>query len=159
MKKLKLPSIKKLPKVKAHCSYIGTAGYNQHSRDFFRALSEKVDLQIRNFTVGKNWGGNTDEQHNKEPYITKLDKKLLVQQELWNSKQELETFPVYSNYPNNFIPDVNIILNEVNHHFYYQDYDDNKHKVAYVAWEFTKYPENYFNKLKEFDQVWVKLLE
>jgi hypothetical protein len=53
-----------LPKIKAHCSYIGTTGYNHHSRDFFRKLSKKVDLKVRNYTIGKSWKGNNDEPHN-----------------------------------------------------------------------------------------------
>jgi autotransporter strand-loop-strand O-heptosyltransferase len=141
------------PKVKAHCSYIGTTGYNNHSRDFFRALSEKVDLQIRNFTIGKNWEGLNDEPHNKELYLTNLDKKLLVEQTLWNSNNELEDFPFYKNFSNNFVPNVDLVLNEVDHHFFYHQYSNPK--IAYTVWESTLYPPHFFEKLKEFDQVWV----
>ena len=141
------------PKVKVHSSYIGTTGYNHHSRDFFRALSEKVNLQIRNFTIGKNWEGLDNEPHNKEPYLTETDKKLLTEQSLWNPNNELEDFSIYQNYPNNFIPNIDLVLNEVNHYYFYHNY--NNPKVAYTVWESTLYPQNFFEKLKEFDQVWV----
>ena len=39
------------PKVYVHGSYIGTTGYNQHTRDFFRELSKHLPLKIRNFTI------------------------------------------------------------------------------------------------------------
>jgi len=42
-------------KIFAHCSYIGTTGYNQHSRDFFRELSKHYSLKVRNFTIGSSW--------------------------------------------------------------------------------------------------------
>ncbi len=142
-----------LPKVKAHCSYIGTTGYNHHSRDFFRVLSKKLDLQIRNFTIGKNWKEYSDEPHNSESYLSDLDKKLLTEQTLWNSSKELKNFPIYQNYSNNFIPNIDLVLNEVNHHFFYHQY--NNPKIAYTVWESTLYPQHFFEKLKEFDQVWV----
>ncbi len=40
------------PKLYVHGSYIGTTGYNNHTRDFFRKLSNHIQLKIRNFTVG-----------------------------------------------------------------------------------------------------------
>ena len=141
------------PKIKAHCPYIGTTGYNHHSRDFFRALSKKVDLQIRNFTIGKSWKELNNEPHNNESYLINLDKKLLVEQTLWNSNKDLEDFSVYKNYSNNFAPNIDLVLNEVGHYYFYQTY--NNPKIAYVVGESTLYPQDFFEKLKEFDQVWV----
>jgi len=141
------------PKVKAHCSYIGTTGYNHHSRDFFRKLSEKIDLKIRNFTVGKSWTWPHSEPHNGESYLNKDDKKLLTEQTLFVEDGKREDFPIYSNYPNEFEHNVNLILSETNHHYFYEDYDEPK--IAYNVWESTLQPEGYFNKLKEFDQLWV----
>jgi hypothetical protein len=46
----------KKPKVYAHASYVGTTGYNNHTRDFFRELSKHIDLKVRNFTIGNGWG-------------------------------------------------------------------------------------------------------
>ena len=47
-------------KVFLHGSYIGTTGYNQHTRDFVRHLSDLTDIKVRNFTVGKTWVGMSD---------------------------------------------------------------------------------------------------
>tara|TARA_R110001592_G_scaffold2601_2_gene15045 strand:+ start:4525 stop:6816 length:2292 start_codon:yes stop_codon:yes gene_type:complete len=143
------------PKVYAHGSYIGTGGYNNHTRDFFRKLSELCKIKFRNFNVSDNWKGNSDTQHDGEKYINDLDKKLLIEQTLWGGKNgsELVTYPIYKKYPNNFEHNINLILAEVNHHFYYHDYKGLK--IGYVVWETTKYPEQYFNKLKTFDQIWV----
>ena len=66
------------PKVFAHTSYIGTGGYNNHSRDFFRHLSKLIDVKVRNFTTSPNWLGVVDEPHNNEDYINNVDKSLLT---------------------------------------------------------------------------------
>jgi len=71
------------PKLYAHCSYIGTTGYNNHTRDFFRELSKYLQLKVRNFTVGKTWVGNNDTPHDNEPYINDIDKSILYKQRLW----------------------------------------------------------------------------
>jgi hypothetical protein len=42
-------------KVFAHGAYIGTTGYANHTRDFFRHLSKHLDIKVRNFTVGLKW--------------------------------------------------------------------------------------------------------
>ena len=56
------------PKVYTHCSYIGTTGYNSHTRLFLRALSKLVKIKARNFTVSDYWEGINDTPHDKEPY-------------------------------------------------------------------------------------------
>ena len=142
-----------LPKIKAHCSYIGTTGYNHHSRDFFKKLSEKVDLKVRNYTIGKSWKGNNDEPHNGEPYLDTLDKKLLVEQTLSNRDGTRSEFPIYTNYQNQFEQDIDLVLVETPHHYFFDSY--NKPKIAYNVWESTLQPPYFFNKLLEFDQIWV----
>ena len=142
-----------LPKIKAHCSYIGTTGYNHHSRDFFRKLSKKVDLKVRNYTIGKSWKGNNDEPHNGEPYLDNLDKKLLVEQTLSNRNGTRSEFPIYTNYQNQFKQDIDLVLVETPHHYFFDSY--NKPKIAYNVWESTLQPPYFFNKLLEFDQIWV----
>jgi len=141
------------PKVKAHCSYIGTTGYNHHSRDFFRKLSEKVDLKIRNFTVGKSWTWPHSEPHNGESYLNKDDKKLLTEQILWTGKSTRDNFPIYPNYKNEFDHNIDLVLNETDHYLYYESY--NNPKIAYNVWESTLQPPHFFNKLLEYDQIWV----
>ena len=144
----------KKPKFYAHASYVGTTGYNNHTRDFFRRLSNHVDLKVRNFTIGKNWNWPNDEPH-KEDYINEVDKKLLVEQTLWTNQEkgERSEFPIYKDYPNDFKHNVNLVLEETNHHYFYQDYKGPK--IGYNVWESTEQPQGFFNKWKEFDQLWV----
>ena len=143
--------MEKKPKVYAHASYIGTTGYNNHTRDFFRHLQKHVDLKVRNFTIGKNWDWPNDEPH-KEDYINEVDKKLLVEQTLWTGKDTRDEFPVYKEYPNDFKHNVNLVLEETNHHYFYDSYKGPK--IAYNVWESTLQPEGFFNKLLEYDQLW-----
>ena len=88
------------PKVFAHGSYIGKGGYNAHTRDFFRHLSKLVNVKVRNFTIGDNWLGNGDEQHNNKDYIQDVDKKILFQQTLWENQNKglRSDHNIYSNY-------------------------------------------------------------
>jgi len=139
-------------KVFAHGPYVGTTGYANHTRDFFRHFSKYVDLKVRNFTIGKNWEWPTDEPH-KEDYINDLDKKLLTEQTLWVNDRHREDFPIYKKYSNEFNHDINIILEESNHHYFYDSYKGPK--IAYNVWESTLQPLEFFSKLKEFDQIWV----
>jgi len=145
----------KKPKVYAHASYVGTTGYNNHTRDFFRHLSKHIDLKVRNFTIGRNWEWPSDEPHNGEDYINDTDKKLLIEQTLWTNrdKGERSDFPIYKNYPNEFEHNVNLVLEETDHNFFYDKYIGPK--IAYNVWESTLQPEHFFNKLKEYDQIWV----
>ena len=143
--------MEKKPKVYAHASYIGTTGYNNHTRDFFRHLQKYVDLKVRNFTIGKSWEWPNDEPH-KEDYINEVDKKLLVEQTLWTGKDTRENFPIYKEYPNDFKHNVNLVLEETNHHYFYDSYKGPK--IAYNVWESTLQPEGFFNKLLEYDQLW-----
>jgi autotransporter strand-loop-strand O-heptosyltransferase len=141
------------PKLKVHCSYIGTTGYNHHSRDFFRKLSEKIDLKIRNFTIGKNWNWPNNEPHNGESYLNSLDKHLLTEQTLWVNETDREEFSIYSKHVNEFEHNIDLVLNETNHYYFYDSYD--KPKIAYNVWESTLQPPQFFDKLLEYDQIWV----
>lgn len=143
----------KRPKIFVHGSYVGTTGYNNHTRDFFRELSKYVDLKIRNFTVGKSWDGHSDRCHDGEKYLDDLDKKLLYQQILWTGNNTRGDFPIYSSSDKEFDVDFNIVLNETNHYLYYDDYYGPK--IAYNVWESTLQPNEFFNRLKEFDELWV----
>ena len=44
-------------------------------------------------------------------------------------------------------------LNETNHFFYYDQY--NGPKIAYNVWESTLQPQHFFDKLQEYDELWV----
>ena len=143
----------KEPKVYVHSAYVGTTGYNNHTRDFFRKLQNHLPLKVRNFTVGKSWQGNSDEPHNGESYLNDIDKKLLVSQTLSVGDNKRGDFPIYTKYQNNFDHNINLVLCETNHHYFYDSYVGPK--IAYNVWESTLQPEGFFNKLLEFDQIWV----
>ena len=143
----------KKSKLFIHGCYIGTTGFNNHTRDFFRELSKTYQTKIRNFTVSKDWDGLKDEPFNNEKYLIPSDKILLDQQSYFNDKGELEDYPIYKNHQNNFDHNLNIILAEVNHHYFYQNYKGPK--IGYSVWETTRYPDHFFNKIKEYDQIWV----
>jgi autotransporter strand-loop-strand O-heptosyltransferase len=141
------------PKIFAHGSYVGNTGYNQHTRDFFRSLSEHADIKVRNFTIGNSWKGYNLTPHDEEEYINEVDKKLLYQQILWDSNRVRQNHPIYPDKSKEFFPDVNIVLCETNHYIFYDQYTGPK--IAYNVWESTLQPVEFFNKLKEFDELWV----
>jgi autotransporter strand-loop-strand O-heptosyltransferase len=141
------------PKLYVHGSYVGTTGYNNHTRDFFRELSKYIQLKVRNFTVGKSWDGYNETCHDGEKYLDDLDKSLLYKQRLFVRDGEMEDFTIYPSSEKEFSPDINIVLNETNHYLFYQKYIGPK--IAYNVWESTLQPEEFFNKLKEYDELWV----
>jgi autotransporter strand-loop-strand O-heptosyltransferase len=142
------------PKVYAHAAYVGTTGYNNHTRDFFRHLSKLIDIKVRNYTVTSNWVGNTtDEQHNNEPWINETDKKLLIEQTLHNPDGGRSEFPLYKKYHNKFNHNINLVLAESKHHYFHDEYIGPK--IAYNVWESTRQPDDFFKKLLEYDQIWV----
>ena len=141
------------PKIYVHGSYIGTTGYNNHTRDFLRELSKHTKVKVRNFTVGNSWNGYNLIPHDNEPYINDVDKSMLYKQILYNSKGNLEDFTVYPDKVKEFYPDLNIVLCETNHHLFFNTYVGPK--IAYNVWESTLQPENFFNKMLEYDEIWV----
>jgi autotransporter strand-loop-strand O-heptosyltransferase len=141
------------PKIYVHGSYIGTTGYNNHTRDFLRELCKHTQVKVRNFTVGKTWEGYNLTPHDKEPYINDVDKSLLYKQILYNSEGKLEDFQIYPEQSKEFFHDVNIVLSETNHHIFYQDYIGPK--IAYNVWESTLQPAQFFNELLKYDEIWV----
>jgi len=139
--------------VKAYTSIIGDTGYNCHSRNFFKELDKLIPVQVRNFTIGSSWEGyNNDEPHNNEYYIDDQLKTMLVEQTL-HTPNGRENFPLYTRYKNEGNPDVHLILNETNHYYFFENY--NGLKIAYNVWETTRQPEQFFESLKKFDQIWV----
>ena len=142
-----------MTKIYVHGSYVGNTGYNNHTRDFFRELSKYVQIKVRNFTVGDSWDGLSDAAHDNEPYINEVDKSILYQQRLWVADGKMEDFKIYPSKEKEFFHDFNIVLNETNHYLYYDKYIGPK--IAYNVWESTRQPEEFFNKLLEFDEVWV----
>ena len=139
-------------KLRVHTSLIGTTGYNNHAQSFFRALSKHVPLEIRNFTIGKSWEEYKDEPHNGEPYVDPELKVLMVDQALWD-KGELKDYPIYKRWLNPGKPVIDLVLNETDHHFFYTDHKG--YKIAFNVWESTLQPENFFNRLLQYDEMWV----
>lgn len=143
----------KTPKVFAHGAYIGSTGYNNHTRDFFRKLNNHFPLKFRNFTVDDNWSSMKDEPFNDEPYLTEQDKKILHQQSLWNHEGEIVDYEMYTNHGEKIDHNIHLVLAETNHHYFYENYDGPK--IAYNVWESTLQPEGAFNAMLKFDQIWV----
>lgn len=143
----------KKPKIFVHGSYIGDTGYNQHTRDFFRSLSNYADIKVRNFTIGRSWDGLNNEPHSNEHYFNDTDRKLLYEQILWTENNKRDNFKIYYDKSKDFKADLNIVLCETDHHLFYDGYDGPK--IAYNVWESTLQPEGFFEKLKEFDELWV----
>ena len=89
------------PKIFFHTSYIGQGGYNNHAQNFIHELSKLAPLKIRNFSISPNtWKGLSDEPHNKEPYITDKDKKLLNYQALWSTDNVKDNYWIIKFIPN-----------------------------------------------------------
>ena len=140
-------------KIYGHGSYVGNTGYNQHTRDFFRHLSKHAQIKFRNFTVGSTWKGMSEEPHNDEPYFNETDRKILYEQILWNTDRTRGNHKIYPSNSKEFTSDVNIVLCETNHYLFYENYLGPK--IAYNVWESTLQPQHYFEKLQEFDEMWV----
>ena len=141
--------------IKAHCSIIGENGYNNHSRNFFSALNNLHNVKIRNFTVGKSWKGLNNIPHEGEQYLTDDHKSMLFEQILWVDENMCEnrSYPIYS-YDDKFIQHVNITLEPMNHHLFYDNHIG-KVNIGYNVWETTRYPDSFFNLIKKYDQFWV----
>lgn len=141
------------PKIYVHGSYVGTTGFNNHTRDFFRELSKYTKIKVRNFTVGQSWEGLNDDPHGGEKYLDDLDKQLLYKQILHNSEGNFQDYRIYDDREKEFSHDFNIVLSETNHHLFYNTYVGPK--IAYNVWESTLQPEVFFNQLLKFDEIWV----
>lgn len=138
--------------IQAHTSFIGTTGYANHAQSFFTELDKLTPVKVRNFTVGKSWNGISNNPHNKEPYITPQMKKMLHLQTLWDGHHERYDSPIY-HYKNDYISDIDIILEEHDHHYFYDAYDG--YRIGYNVWESTRYSEQFFQQLLTLDELWV----
>ena len=137
-------------KVKAHTCLIGETGYANHARSFFTALNKLTPVKVRNFTVGKTWNG-LDGSHDKEWYLTDEHKEMLVQQILFDGDKRTD-YPIYS-YDENYIPDINITLETVNHHIFHDNHEG--YNIGYNVWETTEYPANFLSLIQKYDEFWV----
>ena len=131
--------------VKCHGSYLGSAGFNHHTRGTFKGLSKYAKVYVRNFTVDDNWN----------QYINDEDKKILSEQTLWHvfkDKTVLRDFPFIWNddYLDNSVGEkINLILAENNHYYFHEKYYGPK--IAFTVWETDVYNQSFFNLIKDFD--------
>jgi glycosyltransferase involved in cell wall biosynthesis len=139
-------------KILAHAPFIGTTGYANHARSFFTALNKYHTVKVRNLTIGNSWKYMSPTPHDGEPYLNDEMKDMLILQTLFNSDGNRDDHPMYG-YDGKFKPDVNIVLMEMDNHYYYDNYEG--YKIAYCVWESTLFPQDFFNRLLTFDEMWV----
>lgn len=131
-----------IPKTKAvlgHASYIGHTGYNEHTRNFFRELAPLIHVKVRNYSHIPD-----------QSYLDELDHKILLEQH-WSEPPWKVGTPYDISAREETI---DIVLAETNHLFFYDNYENGR-RIAYNVWESTLYPDPFFQKLLEFDQLWV----
>lgn len=143
-------------KVRAHTSYLGHTGYASHARGFFRSLSRFCDLRVRNF----NW----DSAEKLSKYINEIDLSILDQITLTGAEDRRSDYAIqdvhefsglgFKNRPEGFVPDVDIVLIEPSHYYFFEEYKA-KTKIAYTVWESTEVSDLFLNIIKKFDAVWV----
>ena len=131
-------------KIKAHCPFLGHTGYNAHARGFFTALSKMVDLRVDNYT----W---CDDRHN---YLTPHQKKIISEVTLkGHGGKEGQYPPDWKDHIEDFEYDIDLVLHEHNHRVYWRDHP--KPKIAYTVWETETFSDNFFNRMLEYDELWV----
>lgn len=137
-------------RVKAHTCYLGKTGFAAHARGFFRELSKYVDLRVRNYT----WDDSPD-------YLNETDTAVLQEITLNNSDGTKSDYPFSHSFPHlqfptdSFAPDVDIVLMDINHHYFFDNYTAPV-KIAYTVWESTELPADFFQCLLDrFDYLWV----
>ena len=138
-------------KVRAHTCYLGKTGYASHARNFFRELSKYTDLRVRNFT----WD-------NSPEYLNEIDLSIMDLITLSDSNGTNSDYHISHSFPDlpwknkdyKFDQDVDIVLMDMDHHYFYEEYNSSV-KIAYTVWESTELPENFFHQLLKFDYLWV----
>ena len=124
-------------KIHGHSSFLGETGYARHSQNFFTTLNKIYPTKVRNFSYDSD--------------LSKYTKKTLdiVEEMNWKDPPYKIGTPFNPN-PNDTI--VNIVLNESNHYYFYDNYKSPM--IAYNVWESTKQMPEYFNRILQYDQFW-----
>ena len=138
-------------KVRAHTCYLGRTGYAYHARSFFRELSKRVELRVRNFT----WDSDPS-------YLNETDLAVVDSITLKDADGKYSDYPISYSFPDKkwtaqgeFEADVDLVLVDTDHHYFYEDLKAQV-KIAYTVWESTELPENFFKCLRDrFDYLWV----
>jgi ADP-heptose:LPS heptosyltransferase len=138
-----------------HGTILGYGGIAHHTREFTKSLSKYHNVKIRNFNLVDldDWAGYTGPHVLKNAkHLDEVHHKLLYQQTLYNDKGELTSFPL-SGYEESFVPDIHIIMAEVNHYYHYEIYD--KPIIIYFPWETTNVLPKFMERLHSVDYLWV----
>lgn len=135
-----------------HTSLIGDTGYNNHARSFFTALNKYHTVKVRNYTVGSTWKSYSETCHDSESYMNDELRDMLILQTLYNNDGTRSDYPL-NGYKGDFKSDVNIVLNDVNHPYFYENYEG--YTIGYNVWETTEYPQDFFRQILKFDEFWV----
>jgi len=134
-------------KIKAHCPFLGHTGYNAHTRGFFTALSELVDLRVDNYT----W---CDDRHN---YLNDEQKRIISEITLDHADGTQGQFPPdWKKEIEDFKYDVDIVLHEHRHGHFWRDFQ--KPKIACTIWETDLMDDNFFKRLLDYNELWVPSL-
>jgi len=125
-------------KIYAHTSFLGHTGYANHSREFFTHLNDRIKVRVRNYA------------HTPDiSYLTEMQRDMILQQR-WEQPPWTVGKPDTIRKEDDVL---HIVLNETHHYFFYDNYVGPK--IAYNVWESTRQPQYYFDKLLEYDQLWV----
>ena len=138
-----------------HGTILGYGGIAHHTREFTKSLSKYHNVKIRNFNLVDldDWAGYTGPHILKNAkHLEDVHHELLYQQTLYNNNGELTEFHL-SGYEDSFVPDIHIIMAEVNHYYHYQTYD--KPVIIYFPWETTNVLPKFMEVLHSSDYVWV----
>ena len=131
-------------KIKVHCPFLGHTGYNAHSRGLITALSDLVDLRVDNYT----W---CDDHHN---YLTEPQKNIISEITLKDPNgRERQHPPEWKDKIEDFEGDIDLVLHTHNHKVFWREYT--KPKIAYIIWETEAIGDNFFNRMLEYDELWV----
>ena len=123
--------------VVGHTSFLGHTGYNNHSRNFFTHLDKYIPTRVRNYT----YCGDLS-------YLKEEESRLIIEQKFDRPPYKAGTPFI----PNKDDTQVNIVLNESHHYFFYDHYE--RPMIAYNVWESTKQLPEYFNRILQYDQFW-----
>jgi len=123
-------------KVLAHTSFLGETGFADHSQNFFKNLNKIFPTRIRNYSYDSD--------------LKKYSKDMLdmIIEMDWQDSPYKIGLPYNKN-----TNDINIVLNEVNHYYFWDNYSSPL--IFYTTWETTKKPQEFFNRLLIADQIWV----
>jgi len=120
-----------------HTSFLGHTGYNNHSRNFFTHLNKYIPTRVRNYTYCDDLSYLKPEEHD-----------LIIEQKF--DKTPFKAGIPFTPNPND--TQVNIVLNESHHYYFYDHYESPM--IAYNVWESTRQMAEFFNRILQYDQFW-----